>query len=80
MMVFLKNSDEKLKSVFKTLSTWASYECTDAIDADVVHCHTWYAHFAGIISKLCYGTPLVITTHSFEPLRPLETRAVRQRL
>ena len=24
----------------------------------------------GILSKLCYGTPLVITTHSLEPLRP----------
>ncbi len=39
-------------------------------DADVVHCHTWYAQFAGIIAKLCYGIPLVITTHSLEPLRP----------
>ena len=42
----------------------------DPIDADVVHCHTWYAHFAGIVAKLCYGVPLVITTHSLEPLRP----------
>ena len=42
----------------------------DVIDADVVHCHTWYAHFAGIMAKLCYGVPLVITTHSLEPLRP----------
>lgn len=64
-----KNADDKLKSVFKTLST-SLHMNTDAIDADVVHCHTWYAHFAGIISKLCYGTPLVITTHSLEPLRP----------
>ncbi|MCF7568744.1 glycogen synthase [Sabulilitoribacter arenilitoris] len=64
-----KNADDKLKSVFKTLST-SLHMNTNAIDADVVHCHTWYAHFAGIISKLCYGTPLVITTHSLEPLRP----------
>jgi starch synthase len=35
-----------------------------------VHCHTWYSHFAGIMAKLCYGVPLVITTHSLEPLRP----------
>jgi glycogen synthase len=40
------------------------------VDADVVHCHTWYSHFAGIMAKLCYGTPLVVTTHSLEPLRP----------
>lgn len=64
-----KNSDDKLKSVFKTLST-SLHMNADAVDADVVHCHTWYAHFAGIVSKLCYGTPLVITTHSLEPLRP----------
>jgi glycogen synthase len=63
------NADDKLKSVFKTLSTCLQMNA-DPIDADVVHCHTWYAHFAGIVAKLCYGTPLVITTHSLEPLRP----------
>ncbi|GAA4967972.1 glycogen synthase [Algibacter aquimarinus] len=64
-----ENSDDKLKSVFKTLST-SLHMNAEPIDADVVHCHTWYAHFAGIIAKLCYGVPLVITTHSLEPLRP----------
>ena len=64
-----KDSDDKLKSVFKTLSTCIDMNAAP-IDADVVHCHTWYAHFAGIVAKLCYGTPLVITTHSLEPLRP----------
>ncbi|MFD1615796.1 glycogen synthase [Gelatiniphilus marinus] len=64
-----KDSDDKLKSVFKTLSTCLHMNAAP-IDADVVHCHTWYAHFAGIVAKLCYGTPLVITTHSLEPLRP----------
>lgn len=63
------NSDDKLKAVFKTLSTGLQMNA-DKIDADVIHCHTWYAHFAGIIAKLCYGIPLVITTHSLEPLRP----------
>lgn len=62
-------ADDKLKAVFKTLSTCIQMNA-EPIDADVVHCHTWYAHFAGIIAKLCYGTPLVITTHSLEPLRP----------
>jgi glycogen synthase len=64
-----ENSDDKLKSVFKTLSTGLHMNA-DKIDADVVHCHTWYSHFAGIMAKLCYGTPLVVTTHSLEPLRP----------
>ena len=64
-----ENSDPKLKAVFNSLSTCLHMNA-DVIDADVVHCHTWYAHFAGIVAKLCYGTPLVITTHSLEPLRP----------
>jgi glycogen synthase len=63
------DSNEKLKAVFKTLSTCIHMNA-DEIAADVVHCHTWYAQFAGIVAKLCYGVPLVITTHSLEPLRP----------
>ncbi len=39
-------------------------------DADVVHCHTWYAHFGGLLARMLYGIPLVITAHSLEPLRP----------
>jgi starch synthase len=42
----------------------------DAVDADVVHVHTWYAHLAGILVRLAYGIPLVLTVHSLEPLRP----------
>jgi len=63
------NSNDKLKAVFKTLSTCINMNAEE-IDADIVHCHTWYAQFAGIVAKLCYGIPLVITTHSLEPLRP----------
>ncbi|XVU21880.1 glycogen synthase [Actinoplanes sp. CA-054009] len=37
---------------------------------DIVHSHTWYANFAGHISKLLHGVPHVVTTHSLEPLRP----------
>ena len=43
---------------------------TEAISADVVHCHTWYTHLGGILAKLNYGIPLVVTVHSLEPLRP----------
>ncbi|WP_248724538.1 glycogen synthase [Seonamhaeicola sp. ML3] len=63
------DSNSKLKSVFQTLSTGIHMNAEE-IDADIVHCHTWYSHFAGIVAKLCYGTPLVITGHSLEPLRP----------
>lgn len=66
---FFKDSDSKLKSIFKTLSTGLHMNA-DTIDADIVHCHTWYSHFAGIMAKLCYGVPMVLTTHSLEPLRP----------
>ncbi|MHA7842531.1 MAG: glycogen synthase [Winogradskyella sp.] len=66
---FFKNSDGKLKSIFKTLSTGLNMNA-DTIEADIVHCHTWYSHFAGIMAKLCYGIPMVLTTHSLEPLRP----------
>jgi starch synthase len=48
--------------------------CTDFnttnIDSDLVHCHTWYTHFGGILAKKNYGIPFVITVHSLEPLRP----------
>src|SRR5690606_36009994 len=37
---------------------------------DVVHCHTWYAHFAGCLVKHLQGVPLILTTHSLEPHRP----------
>lgn len=63
------SADKKLKAIFQSLRTCINMNI-DPVDADIVHCHTWYAHFAGIVSKLCYGTPLVITTHSLEPLRP----------
>ena len=65
----VSNTKENLKPIFKFMETCIRMN-TGPFDADVVHCHTWYAQFAGIISKLCYGTPLVVTTHSLEPLRP----------
>ncbi len=37
---------------------------------DIVHCHTWYTHFAGCLTKYLHGVPLVLTTHSLEPHRP----------
>ena len=52
----------------------ASRRCVDfngaGITADLIHCHTWYTHLGGIMAKLNYGIPLVITVHSLEPLRP----------
>jgi alpha-maltose-1-phosphate synthase len=39
-------------------------------DVDVVHCHTWYTHLAGCLTKHLQNVPLVLTTHSLEPHRP----------
>ena len=60
---------KELVSPLKALATCLTFN-NQGIDADVVHCHTWYAHFGGIVAKLLYGIPLVITVHSLEPLRP----------
>ena len=58
-----------LKGVFETLSRGMMFNMP-VVDADVVHCHTWYSHFGGILAKLMYGKKLVVTAHSLEPLRP----------
>ena len=34
------------------------------IEADIVHCHTWYSMWGGILARLGYGIPLVATVHS----------------
>lgn len=56
-------------SPLKALATCLAFN-GQGIDADVVHCHTWYAQFGGVLAKILYDIPLVITTHSLEPLRP----------
>jgi starch synthase len=58
-----------LQSVFSAVRRCTDFNTTN-LDADLVHCHTWYSHLGGILAKLNYGIPLVITTHSLEPLRP----------
>ena len=58
-----------LRSVFGAVRRCTDFNST-MVDADVVHCHTWYTHLGGILAKKNYGIPLVITVHSLEPLRP----------
>ncbi|MDA9922827.1 glycogen synthase [Verrucomicrobiales bacterium] len=62
-------SPTALHSVFSALQNCLDFNTTN-IDADVVHLHTWYSHFGGVLAKLNYGIPLVLTVHSLEPLRP----------
>jgi starch synthase len=60
------------KNLYSVLG--AIRRCTDfntaGVDANVVHCHTWYAHFGAILAKINYHIPMVLTVHSLEPLRP----------
>ncbi|MDF1659018.1 MAG: glycogen synthase [Verrucomicrobiales bacterium] len=58
-----------LQSVFSALQRCLDFN-TEKIDADVVHLHTWYSHFGGLLAKMNYGVPMVLTVHSLEPLRP----------
>src|SRR5207302_2941387 len=58
-----------LQSVFGAVRRCTDFNVIN-VDADIVHCHTWYTHFGGILAKLNYGIPFVLTVHSLEPLRP----------
>ena len=42
----------------------------DTVDADVVHCHTWYTDMGGLIASRLWDVPFVLSIHSLEPLRP----------
>jgi glycogen synthase len=58
-----------LRSAFGAVRRCTDFNTTN-IDSDLVHCHTWYSHFGGILAIKNYALPLVITVHSLEPLRP----------
>ncbi len=62
-------ANERLRPAWDALSRDLAM-AIEATDADLVHCHTWYTHLAGVLVKQAYGIPLVVTTHSLEPLRP----------
>jgi starch synthase len=61
--------DAGANAALLTMSTDLSIAAATA-GADLVHSHTWYANFAGHVSKLLRDVPHVVTTHSLEPLRP----------
>ena len=58
-----------LRPVFGAMARDVAWAGTN-VDANVVHCHTWYSHLGGILISQGYSIPLVITVHSLEPLRP----------
>jgi starch synthase len=65
-----------LRPVFGAMSRDVAWAATD-VDADVVHCHTWYSHLGGILVRQGYGIPMAITVHSLEPLRPWKREQLR---
>jgi starch synthase len=65
----LSTTADNLKPVFGAFGRDLAW-VADPVTADLVHVHTWYAHLGGILAKLAYGIPLVLTVHSLEPLRP----------
>jgi starch synthase len=65
----LDHADARMRAAWGALSRDLAM-AIDPVDANVVHCHTWYTHLAGILVRHAYGIPLVITVHSLEPLRP----------
>jgi starch synthase len=65
-----------LRPVFGAMSRSVAFAAT-AVDANVVHCHTWYTNLGGLLIKQAYGIPLVLTTHSLEPLRPWKREQLR---
>jgi glycogen synthase len=65
----LASSEERLRPLLGALSRDLGM-VADPVAADVVHVHTWYTHLAGLLVRLAYGIPLVLTVHSLEPLRP----------
>lgn len=66
----LKNCPGLFKGALGAFSRGINFMGGEPVTADIVHCHTWYAHFGGILAKILYEIPLVCTTHSLEPLRP----------
>ncbi|MBV9451884.1 MAG: glycogen synthase [Streptosporangiaceae bacterium] len=59
-----KLTDTALRTVSMDLSM------AEAVSAELVHSHTWYANLAGHLAALRGGIPHVMTMHSLEPLRP----------
>ncbi len=58
-----------LHSVFAAVQRCLDWN-TENLEADLIHLHTWYTHLGGVLAKLNYGIPMVLTVHSLEPLRP----------
>ena len=64
-----RNTDPRFGSAMSAFSQSMAM-AKDMLDADIVHCHTWYTQMGGLLASKLWGIPFVLTTHSLEPLRP----------
>ena len=49
----LNPEDDRFQKIFKPLDINLQWAAT-LKDIDVIHCHTWYSHFGGVLaSRLC---------------------------
>ncbi len=64
----VEGTTEKFKGALEALSVNLT-SIKNLRNVSVVHTHTWYASMAGFLAKKLYNVPLVLTTHSLEPLR-----------
>ena len=65
----VSNALEPLRPMLAALSRDVAM-LADPVAADIVHVHTWYTHLGGLLTRLAYDIPMVLTVHSLEPLRP----------
>ncbi|MCL1838739.1 MAG: glycogen synthase [Propionibacteriaceae bacterium] len=61
---------EGANQALRVLGTDVAMAAAIPDDTDVVHSHTWYANFAGLVSSKYLDIPHVVTSHSLEPHRP----------
>jgi starch synthase len=62
------HTEGKFKTALETMSLNLS-QVKALRGVEIVHTHTWYVSFAGLLAKKLYDVPFVLTTHSLEPLR-----------
>ncbi|MDE2828202.1 MAG: glycogen synthase, partial [Bacteroidota bacterium] len=64
-----EGTDPRFNKFFGTLQRNLAMTAAAEI-TEIVHCHTWYTHWAGCLIKQLTGAKLLLTTHSLEPHRP----------
>ena len=72
-----KGKDPRFNKLFGTLH--CNIAMASAIErTDIIHCHTWYSHWAGFLAKQLTEAKLVLTAHSLEPHRPWKEEQLGQ--